>query len=102
MGLPAGTGRGVRDLDSIPRRSPTVVSRLLDDEAVLVHPVQGKVRVLNPVGARVWELADGQRTLTAIVEAIAAEYQADPARVEIDVATFCEDLAQRGVLIFDP
>ena len=29
---------------------------------MLVHPVQGKVRVLNPVGARVSELADGQRT----------------------------------------
>jgi hypothetical protein len=92
----------VRDLDSIPRRDPTVVSRLLDDEAVLVHPVQGKVRVLNPVGARVWELVDGQRTVAAIIEAIAAEYQADPARVEIDVTAFCVDLAQRGVLVIDP
>jgi hypothetical protein len=92
----------VRDLDSIPRRDSTVVSRLLDDEAVLVHPVQGKVRVLNPVGARVWELVDGQRTVAAIVKAIAAEYQADPAHVEIDVTAFCVDLAQRGVLAFDP
>jgi uncharacterized protein YoxC len=89
------------DLDSIPRRSPTVVSRLLDDEAVLVHPVQGKVRVLNPVGARVWELADGQRTLGAISRVIASEFAADLTRVQIEVPTFCEDLAQRGVLSFD-
>ncbi len=89
------------DLDSIPRRSPTVVSRLLDDEAVLVHPVQGKVRVLNPVGARVWELVDGQRTLGAISRVIASEFAADLGRVQIEVPAFCEDLAQRGVLLFD-
>ena len=91
----------MRSPDSIPQRCPTVVSRLLDGEAVLVHPVQGKVRVLNPVGARVWELADGQRTLGDIVEAIATEFQVDVARVETEVPVFCEDLAQRGVLSFD-
>lgn len=89
------------DLDSIPRRSPTVVSRLLDDEAVLVHPMQGKVRVLNPVGARVWDLVDGQRTLDTISRVIASEFAADLARVQIEVPTFCEDLAERGVLSFD-
>ena len=91
----------MRELDSIPHRSPKVVSRLLDEEAVLVHPVQGKVRVLNPVGARVWELADGQRTLGDIIQAIAMEYQVDVAHVEDEVPAFCEDLAQRGVLSFD-
>jgi hypothetical protein len=78
-----------------------VVSRLLDQEMVLVHPVQGKVRVLNSVGARVWELADGRRTLNDIIQAIAAEYQVDAARVAVEVPAFCEDLAQRGVLSFD-
>ena len=93
----------VRELDSIPQRSPTVVSRLLDEEAVLVHPVQGKVRVLNPVGARVWELVDGQRTLAAICRGHrGGVYAVDPARVQIEVPAFCEDLAQRGVLAFDP
>ena len=91
----------MRELDSIPQRSPLVVSRLLDEEAVLVHPLQGKIRVLNPVGARVWELVDGQRTLDAICRVIAAEFAADLTRVQIEVPTFCEDLAQRGVLAFD-
>jgi hypothetical protein len=91
----------VKELDSVPQRSPAVVSRLLDEEMVLVHPVQGKVRVLNSVGARVWELADGQRTLGDIIRAIAVEYQVDVTRVEVEVPVFCEDLAQRGVLSFD-
>ena len=88
-------------LDSSPRQAPNVVSRQIEDEAVLVHPLQGKVRVLNPVGARVWELVDGQRTLDAISRVIAAEFAVDLTRVQIEVPTFCEDLAQRGVLAFD-
>jgi hypothetical protein len=91
----------VRELDSVPKRSPTVVSRLLDQEMVLVHPVQGKVRVLNPVGARVWELVDGRRTLDDIVRVIASEYAVDTSRVQADVDFFCEDLVQRDVLTFD-
>ena len=91
----------MRELDAIPQRSPTVVSRMLDQEMVLVHPVQGKVRVLNSVGARVWELADGQHTLGDISRTIATEYQVDAARVAVEVPAFCEDLAQRGVLTFD-
>jgi uncharacterized protein YoxC len=90
----------LRELDSIPKRSPAVVSRLLDQEMVLVHPVQGKVRVLNPVGARVWELADGRRTLDDIVRVIASEYAVDSSRVQADVDFFCEDLVQRDVLTF--
>jgi hypothetical protein len=91
----------VRELDSIPQRSPTVVSRLLDQEMVLVHPIQGIVRVLNPVGARVWELVDGHMTLGDIIHTIATEYQVDASRVAIEVSVFCEDLAQRDVLLFD-
>jgi hypothetical protein len=78
-----------------------VVSRLLEGEAVLVHPVNGKVQVLNPVGARVWDLADGQRKLVDIIQIITTEYDAETPRVQADVVTFCEDLEQRGVLEFD-
>jgi len=78
-----------------------VVSRLIDNEAVLVHPVQGKVRVLNSVGARVWELADGQRTLGQIAGVIATEYDVVLTRAQADLIAFCDDLANRGVLLLD-
>jgi pyrroloquinoline quinone biosynthesis protein D len=85
-------------LDSVPQQAPAVVSRLIDGEAVLVHPGQGKVRVLNPVGARLWELADGVRTAGDIAQIIASEYDVDLVRAEADVLAFCSDLVDRGVL----
>lgn len=86
-------------LSVVPLHAPGVISRLMDGEAVLVHPAQGKVRVLNTVGARVWELADGSRDLAALAEAIAAEYAISPERAVADVSAFCEDLVRRGVMV---
>ena len=75
-----------------------VVSRVIDGEAVLVHPGQARIRVLNAVGARIWELVDGQRTLGDIAQAISAEYEVDLSRAQTDVLAFCADLIQSGVL----
>jgi len=86
--------------NAIPVRVPEVISRLLDGEAILVHPAQGKVRVLNTVGARIWDLADGSRDLAALAEAITAEYDVSPERALADVTAFCEDLVRRGVMVF--
>jgi hypothetical protein len=86
-------------LSSVPQREPDVLSREVDGEVVLVHPVQNKIRVLNPVGARLWEMADGIRALGEISQALAAEYEVDLARAQADVMAFYEDLAQRGVLV---
>jgi hypothetical protein len=87
-------------LNLIPARAPGVISRLMDGEAVLVHPSQGKVRVLNAVGARVWELADGQRDVATLAGAVAAEYDVSLAQAEADISAFCEDLVGRGVMVW--
>ncbi len=70
----------------------------MDGELVLVHPGQGKVRVLNAVGARLWELADGERTVADLAQVVAAEYEVDPARAHADTVAFCADLLGRGLL----
>jgi hypothetical protein len=75
-----------------------VASRVIDGEAVLVDPGRARIRVLNAVGARIWELMDGQHTLGDIAQAITAEYEVDLPRAQTDVLAFCVDLAQAGVL----
>lgn len=85
-------------LNDRPCQAQSVVSRLLDGEAVLVHPAQGKVRVLNSVGARIWELADGQRTVGEIARLVAQEYAVELPQAESDALAFCRDLSGRGLL----
>lgn len=88
-------------LDAIPRRTPSVASRALDGEAVLVHPGQGKVTVLNGVGARLWELMDGRHSLADMARVIANEYEVSLIKAETDTVAFCRDLAGRGLLTLD-
>jgi hypothetical protein len=84
-------------LDAMPVHASGIVSRLIDGEAVLVHPRQGKVRVLNRVGARVWELADGAHTVSDLAQAITGQYDVDLERAQADVTAFCDDLVARGL-----
>lgn len=86
-------------LNAIPAHAPGIIGRLMDGEAVLVDPARGKVRVLNAVGAAIWELVDGRRDVAALAQAVAAEYDVSLAQAQADVAAFCEDLVGRGVLV---
>ena len=78
--------------------APSAIGRTIDDEAVIVLPEQGQVKVLNEVGARIWDLADGSRTVRDIVAAICAEYEVEPAQAEGDTLDFVAELVERGVV----
>ena len=71
---------------------------MVDDEAVLVLPEQGQVKVLNPVGASIWALADGSRTVREIAAALCAEYAVERAEAEADALAFVSRLEAKGIL----
>lgn len=85
-------------LDSIPVMLPAVVGRIIDEEAVLVLPEQGQVKVLNSVGARIWTMIDGIRSVREIAALIGLEYDVDLQQAEEDTLQFVRDLEQRKVL----
>ena len=85
-------------LDSYPVPNPAVVGSIVEGEAVLVLPEQGQVRVLNEVGARIWALADGTRTVQDIVTAICTEYDVEPSQAEADALAFLPGLEAKGVI----
>ena len=85
-------------LDSYPLPNPAVVGRIVEGEAVLVLPEQGQVKVLNEVGARIWALADGTRTLRQIAAALCDEYEVDQAQAEADTCAFAAGLEKKGII----
>jgi hypothetical protein len=87
-------------LDTIPVPNPNVVGRVVSDEAVLVLPQKGTVKVLNEVGARIWSLVDGVRSAREIASLIFSEYNVEQAAAEEDTLVFLGDLADRDVLTF--
>ena len=64
----------------------------VDGELVLLQAEAGELIGLNGVGARAWELLDGDLSTDEIAATIAAEYKADPAQVSADVKAFVDEL----------
>jgi len=86
----------VTGLDATYARDPDFVSRRIADE-VIVLPIRKNlgdlesIYTLNEVGARIWELLDGRRTLREIRDVIVQE-------ATVDLETFVEHLTAIGAL----
>jgi hypothetical protein len=89
------------DLNSYPAPHPQVAARIVDDEAVIVLADEGQVQVLNEVGTRIWQLADGTRTIREIIDTVVAEFQVGPEEAEQDAKEFLEALVQGKALVLE-
>jgi hypothetical protein len=78
--------------DAFPVRK-SVPWRVLDTEALVVDVKGGLLYPLNAVGARIWELCDGLRSVEEIVAAVAAEFDAPEATIRADTREFIDRLA---------
>jgi hypothetical protein len=83
--------------DQVFSKSDHVISRKIADELILV-PVRRSVAemeslfTLNEVGARIYELIDGERTVGTISGTIVEEFEVSRAQAETDVNEFLEKL----------
>lgn len=90
-------------LETILLPQAIVASRVLDGEAVLVHPLHGKVKVLNEVGAFIWQALDGRSSAARIAAAVCTRFDVDVRTAETDVLRFLESLRERDLVVFaDP
>ena len=85
-------------LDAFPDKDPRTASRIEEGEAVVVLLEQAEVKVLNPVGARIWELCDGSMTVRDIIDRICEEYEVDQDQACQDVTEFIHVLADKHML----
>ena len=84
-----------------PKRSEDTASRIIENEAVIVMPQEGLVRVLNEVGARIWELSDGCHAIGDIIGIIGSEFDARTEEVEGDVLDFIAQLREREMVVMN-
>ncbi len=73
--------------------------RVVDGEAVLIHVKTTFYYSLNATGTAVWELlAEGDRSLDELVEAVAARFERDPSKVRSDVELFLEQMTKEELV----
>ncbi|MBM4459727.1 MAG: PqqD family protein [Chloroflexi bacterium] len=81
-----------------PVHNPHTASRVFSGEAVIVSPAENMVRLLNPVGSRIWELADGAHTVEEIAAVLTEEYAIELPMARESAAQFLHDLAGKELI----
>ncbi len=78
---------------------PQVMSRLVDDETVLLDLESGMYFGLDGVGKRIWDSVTEGCSIGEIAKIITTEYEVDAERAKADVIAFTNDLVERGLLV---
>ena len=92
------SARTVFSAQSVPRFAAHATFRL--DETRERWMILAPERLLLPdeIAVEILKCCDGARTLAAIVDELAARYEAPRETVERDVTSILQDLADKGVL----
>jgi hypothetical protein len=98
-----GGERSMHALEGVFQKAPSIVSRKVAGEVILV-PIRrtlGEVEclyALDEVGARIWDLLDGQRSLQAVRDALLEEFEVSETDAERDLLALIEHLREIGAV----
>ena len=70
----------------------------LDDEIVLFHPAKRAIFYSNSIGALIWFMCDGQRTVTEIIQILSATYPDAGQQIAQDVPQTLTTFAEHGAI----
>ncbi len=81
-------------------RSKYVAARMLGEEMVIMSGRDSTLFTLSPVGAVIWNAADGQTTLERIVdERVCEQFEVDRETAVADAQEFVDQLAKHGIVL---
>jgi len=78
--------------------TPTVASKIIDGEAVLIHFTSGHYYSTDQTGAAIVELLDG-RAVSDVTDAIGSAYTGDTDAIAQAVTAFVDQLVAEGLVV---
>ncbi|MCB0210168.1 MAG: PqqD family protein [Anaerolineae bacterium] len=83
-----------------PKHSRYASYEMVDEEAIIINLKTGILYTLNDTAAVFWQLIDGQRTVTACAEVIAADYEdVEAGEVEGDLLELAAEFEAEGLIV---
>ena len=83
----------------LPVKNPRIVDcGLTEGEVVLLHLESGAYHELNAMGAVIWELLDGERSIPQIARDVRERLDDPPDDLEEIVTGFVDDLRERDLV----
>lgn len=87
------------DSPNSPKIAPDLIWRLLDDDAVVVSPAGGDVRVLNGIGTIVWKQLAEDKSMEEIVEHLVTLFEVSADQARMDLESFINELRERDLVV---
>lgn len=81
-----------------PERHSATAYRIINDEAVVLHLDSGIYYSLNEVGARIWDLCDGNTNIENVTKIICNEFEITEEIALRDILDVLNDLFQEGLI----
>ena len=69
----------------------------LDGEITVYHPTLTTAVYLNETGALIWELCDGGRSISDIIEVLSQQYPESGVQIETDVKNLIAQLIEHNI-----
>jgi coenzyme PQQ biosynthesis protein PqqD len=89
----------MQDIAPRPRQRDGVLVQEAQGQTVLLRLDDGSYYALDEVGARVWELCDGERSADDIVAVMTGEFDAPAETIAGDVLEFLDELREERLLV---
>ena len=83
---------------TIVSRSPSVLTAEIDGEVVMMSIEQGQYFGLDDIGSDIWKRIEPPCAFADLIERLAADYDADRAKIAVDVPALLETMAERDVV----
>jgi hypothetical protein len=81
-------------------RSTKIAARALGEEMMVMSAVDSTFFTLNEVATAIWQAADGQTSLTEIVESnVCSQFEVNAEVAKSDAEHFVEELSKHGILL---
>ena len=79
-------------------RRSDVLAQAAGETVILLTPDSGEYFTLNEVGGRIWELADGSRSVSEIAGVLVGEYEAPLEDIQADALELLGALAEEQLV----
>lgn len=84
--------------NSIPIKAQEVYFEWVEGEGLLVQTAKGKIKVVNHTGAHIWELIDGEKTVSEISILMDAKFHEKFSTICKDLIEFLDQLKNRSLI----
>lgn len=81
------------------RAAPHVFAAAREGRVILLDSRRERYLGFDDVGSAVWTRVEAGRTVEEIASELAREYEADPERIQQDVAAFLAELSDAGLIV---